>query len=85
VKLFLVTLVDMDQRDHEFCQYNASLAELATNVQNLGLRMRAIEEVPNYSDTCAPALSNMTIGEAEKFRVHGPHDADVFKVCSSPA
>ena len=79
MKLFIVTLAANFGGDSEFIQESDSLAQLAKIVTNMGLRVRAIEEIPPgaFADGLE-TLSQIPIGVAEKFRIHGPGDADIF-------
>ena len=79
MKLFIITVTDDKQQDAEFCQFNESLATIATIASNMKFRVRAIEEIPQGTTPLPfPTFHQMAIGEAEKYRIHGPHDADVF-------
>lgn len=80
MKLFIITLSDGKGTDQEFCQFNASIAELVVNASNVGYRIRAIEEIPNNTWPLPfPLLTNSTVGEVERYRIpQSKLDADIF-------
>jgi hypothetical protein len=78
MKQFLIALEDIEHATEEFRVFDLSLASAAIAVENLRLRVRQIEEIPFEADSKVPSLQKMTLEEAEKYKIHGPHDADIF-------
>lgn len=85
-KLFIVTLQCRGDGggQNEFLHQGDSMISIIAVTETMRLRVCQIEEIPHDSSLAKgkdhlPWLKQLTVLEAEDYRIHGPEDANVFE------
>jgi len=69
MKQFIITLSKHDGETEEFRQFSLDLVGVAIQLDNLKLRVRAIEEIPYEEDPGLPAVMQLSHRESRAFQI----------------